>query len=94
MTDNVNHPTHYATGWTNGAEIIDITENLNFNRGNVIKYVARAGNKHASDEMEDLLKAKWYLEREIRRVERQLTDSTTEGNREIRCSSMDLDPRR
>ena len=39
MSDPVNHPTHYAEGWSNGAEVIDITENLNFNRGNAVKYV-------------------------------------------------------
>lgn len=45
--DAVNHPSHYAEGWSNGAEVIDITENLNFNRGNAVKYIARAGRKDA-----------------------------------------------
>ena len=67
MSDPVNHPTHYADGWSNGAEVIDITENLNFNRGNAIKYVARAGKKGDS-ELEDLKKARWYLDREIARL--------------------------
>jgi hypothetical protein len=65
--DMVNHPPHYADGWSNGAEVIDITENLNFNLGNVVKYVARANRKGA--QIEDLQKAKWYLEREIARLE-------------------------
>lgn len=67
--DSVDHPSHYAEGWSNGAEVIDITENLNFNRGNVIKYVARAGRKDAMKTAEDLRKARWYLDRELKRLE-------------------------
>lgn len=66
MTDNVNHPSHYQ-GFSNGAEVIDITENLSFNLGNVVKYVARAGRK-TDDPAEDLRKARFYLNREIQRV--------------------------
>lgn len=66
-SDPVNHPTHYADGWSNGAEVIDISENLNFNRGNAVKYIARAGKKDPAKELEDLQKAKFYLEREINR---------------------------
>jgi hypothetical protein len=69
MSDNVNHPTHYQ-GFSNGAEVIDITENLTFNLGNVVKYVARAGRK-TEDPIEDLHKAKFYLEREISRIVHQ-----------------------
>lgn len=69
MSDAVNHPSHYAEGWSNGAELIDITENLNFNRGNVVKYTARAGKKDPAKELEDLQKAQFYLNREIERVE-------------------------
>lgn len=68
MTDVVNHPSHYADGWSNGAEVIDITENLNFNRGNAVKYIARAGKKDPAKELEDLQKAEFYLNREIARV--------------------------
>jgi hypothetical protein len=55
--------THYENG--KGYDIIDVCKDysLNFNRGNVMKYVARAGKKQ--DELGDLLKAKDYLEREI-----------------------------
>lgn len=67
-TDNVNHPSHYAEGWSNGSEVIDITENLNFNRGNAVKYIARAGKKDSSKELEDLQKAQWYLSRELTRL--------------------------
>lgn len=69
MTDNVNRPSHYAEGWSNGAEVIDITENLNFNRGNAVKYIARAGKKDPDRELEDLQKAEFYLKREIYRID-------------------------
>lgn len=65
MTDNVNHPAHYKFG--NGVEVIDLTEQMSFNLGNVIKYVARAGRKTA-DPVEDLRKARFYLERELNRI--------------------------
>jgi hypothetical protein len=64
----VNHPSHYAEGWSNGAEVIDITENLNFNRGNAVKYIARAGRKDAMKTIEDLKKARWYIDRELKRL--------------------------
>ena len=67
MHDSVNHPSHY-TEFSNGAEVIDITENLNFNRGNAIKYLARAGHKDSASELEDLMKARWYVNREIARL--------------------------
>jgi hypothetical protein len=66
MSDPVHHPAHYQ-GFSNGAEVIDITENLSFNLGNVVKYVARAGRK-TDDPIEDLRKAQFYLEREIKRL--------------------------
>ena len=67
MYDRVNHPSYY-TGFSHGAEVIDITENLNFNRGNAIKYLARAGHKDSASELEDLMKARWYVNREIERL--------------------------
>lgn len=66
--DVVDHPIHYAEGWSNGAEVIDITENLNFNRGNAVKYIARAGRKDATKTTEDLKKARWYIDRELKRL--------------------------
>jgi hypothetical protein len=63
--DNVKHPAHYKTG---GVEVIDLTEQLWGNRSNVVKYVARAGKKDPETEMEDLLKARQYLNREINRM--------------------------
>ena len=64
--DMVNHPQHYQ----HGIEPIEYIEShdLNFNLGNVIKYVSRAPFK--GTELEDLEKAKWYLEREIKRHEK------------------------
>lgn len=65
--DMVNHPPHYQ----HGIEPIEFIEshNLNFNLGNVIKYISRAPYK--GTELEDLKKAKRYLEREIERMEKQ-----------------------
>lgn len=69
MSDNVNHPAHY-TGFSNGSEVIDITENLTFNLGNTVKYCARAGRKDPTKHIEDLEKSMWYLQREIERIKR------------------------
>ena len=65
-TDAINHPSHYTQ--YKGVEVIDITEQLNFNRGNAVKYIARAGYKSEDTEIQDLKKAKWYVEREISRL--------------------------
>jgi len=66
--DAVNHPAHY-TEHPSGVECIQITEHMNFNLGNVVKYVWRNEGKNG---LEDLRKANWYLEREIARREKQL----------------------
>ena len=66
--DDPINPTHYKDGFSNGAQVIDITENLIGNRSNIVKYVARAGKKSPDTEMQDLEKARWYLDREIQRV--------------------------
>lgn len=65
--DVVNHPPHY-TQHPSGVECIQITEHMNFCRGNAVKYIWRAGDK--GDEIEDLKKARWYIDREIARLER------------------------
>jgi len=64
--EKVNHPSHYNQG---KIEVIDAIEDwdLNFCEGNVIKYVAR--HRHKAEPLEDLKKAKWYLERLIDRIE-------------------------
>lgn len=66
--DVIEHPAHY----TQGIECMDYIEShkLNYARGNIIKYVTRAGLKDASKEVEDLEKARWYLDREIERVKK------------------------
>lgn len=63
-------PDHYQ-GFSNGAEVIDITENLNFNRGCAVKYLCRAGRKDPTKTLEDLNKARFYVEREIGRLAKE-----------------------
>jgi len=65
MNDNVNHPKHY-TEHPSGIECIEITEHMNFCVGNAIKYLWRAGLK--GEQVEDLRKARWYIDREISRI--------------------------
>jgi hypothetical protein len=64
--DPVNRPAHY-TQHPSGVECIQVTEHYNFNLGNAIKYVWRAGLKSDSP-IEDLRKARWYIDREIQRL--------------------------
>jgi len=64
MHDPVNHPKHY-TEHPSGVECIKITEHMNFCLGNALKYIWRADLKGSS--VEDLKKARWYLDREIDR---------------------------
>lgn len=63
------NPAHYK-GFSNGAETIDIVENLTYNRGAAVKYLARGGNKPGEDTLRDLNKALWYVQREISRLEK------------------------
>ena len=64
--DAVSHPSHYTS--YPGVEVIELTRHLNFDRGNAVKYIARAGLKNPDKELEDLEKALWYLRDEIGRV--------------------------
>ncbi len=64
--DPVNHPLHY-TKHPSGVECIEITEHMNFCLGNAVKYLWRAADK--DDIIEDLEKAKWYINREIERLQ-------------------------
>ena len=68
MVDTVNHPPHYGGG-ENPYEAIKVIEawSLGFCLGNVVKYLARAGKK--GNELDDLRKARWYLDHEITRLE-------------------------
>lgn len=67
MSDAVNHPQHYAFG---AIEVIDAIDawGLGFSLGNAVKYIARA--KHKGTELQDLQKARWYLDHEIKRLEK------------------------
>lgn len=71
--ETVNHPSHYNAG---SIEVIDAIEDweLNFHLGNVVKYVARA--EHKNNTIEDLKKARWYLDRDIQRREKLKGKST------------------
>ena len=68
MITQIDHPDYYNAG---GIEAIDYIEaySLNFNLGNVIKYVTRAGHKDGEDAFTALEKARWYIDREIARIE-------------------------
>ena len=70
--DLVNHPPHYKVG---GIETIDFIEakQLNYNLGNVVKYIKRAD--HKGNRLEDLEKARWYLQREIGNLSEKLATS-------------------
>ena len=74
--DNVNHPPHYL--WLKdkaGIEVIDITRHMDFDLGNVVKYVLRQGLKseegmsNKEKAIEDLKKARWYLDDKIKILE-------------------------
>lgn len=62
---SIDHPAHYRKG--TGHEAIDVIESweLGFNLGNVVKYISRSGIKDPNKRIEDLEKARWYLDREI-----------------------------
>ena len=65
IDDPVNHPSHYTSGKIEVKDFIR-DQKLNFSRGNAIKYVARAGKKDPEKEIQDLEKAVFYLNDEIR----------------------------
>ena len=67
-SDPVAHPSHY-TSHPSGVECIQVTQHMNFNLGNVVKYVWRNGLKNTEDILQDLKKAQWYLNKEIERLE-------------------------
>lgn len=73
MKKEVNHPEHYG-GAENPYEAIKVIEawNLGFNLGNTVKYISRAGKKSQEKYLEDLEKAKWYLEREIGKLQNEI----------------------
>lgn len=72
MADNVNHPPHYTSSEAKcfncdfPIECIDITRHMNFNIGNAVKYLWRYNLKNG---LEDLKKARWYLDDKIKQME-------------------------
>jgi hypothetical protein len=66
MQDEVNNPKHY-TKHPSGIECIQITEHMNFCLGSAMKYIWRADLKHSDGGVQDLEKARWYINREINR---------------------------
>jgi len=77
MANAVDHPDHYNQG---SIEVIDAIEDwkLNFHLGNAVKYIARAGKKDPAKKIEDLKKALWYVERQIKYEESKLGENHSE----------------
>lgn len=73
--DAVNHPRHYNSH-PSGVEVITVTEHMNFCLGNAVKYILRCDYKGTA--VQDLEKAKWYIERELERRHRQ-SDALHQG---------------
>lgn len=70
--EQVNHPEHYG-GEDNVYEAIKVIDNweLGFSLGNTVKYISRAGKKDPNKELEDLRKAKFYLDHHIEKLEKK-----------------------
>lgn len=94
MSHPINHPTHYTSSPARcecgrGVECIQVTEHMNFNLGNAVKYIWRAGLK-SPDMGTDLRKAVWYLERELARLAKQEAEDDVWPP----CDPPDFDPGR
>lgn len=89
--DMVNKPPHYRKH-PSGVECIQVTEHMNFNIGNAMKYLWRAGEK--GNMIEDLKKARWYVDREVGRVAKSLgmlnEESIVEQNEKLKSHSLNL----
>ena len=70
MSDNVKHPSHYVAGRQFEPKDVIRDWDLNFNLGNAVKYLSRAGRK--LDKVEDLKKAQQYIQFEIDAIEAEL----------------------
>lgn len=75
MTDPVNHPAHY-TSHPSGVECVEIAEWMTFCVGSAIKYLWRASLKGRT--IQDLKKARWYVDREIQRLGKEVDDGRNE----------------
>lgn len=91
MSYDKTNPEHYKNGPSKcpncqkTIEAITVTEQMNFNLGNTIKYIWRAGKKPGAGILEDLEKAHWYLTREIERLTAEIVESAV-------CSLLDSEP--
>lgn len=74
--DNVNHPRHY-TSHPSGIECIEVVRHMGFNLGNAVKYIWRADLKGCA--IEDLEKARFYIDDEIRRRKGEFDAATSQG---------------
>jgi hypothetical protein len=92
MSGAVNSPSHYHKA--SGVEVIVAIEawGLGFCLGNVIKYVARAGRKDSGTRMEDLHKARWYLNRELEALEQEERERAERGEPVVVDGCLDLCP--
>ena len=77
--DPVNHPSHYTKGKIEVADFI-ADQKLNFDRGNAVKYVCRAGSKDPSKEIQDLEKAIWYINHEIKMLKGEIENAAEKEN--------------
>lgn len=76
--DAVNHPSHYTQY---PVEVIELTRHMSFDRGNAVKYVARAGFKGGPEkELEDINKAIWYLIDDRNELEKKLAQKKEASN--------------
>ncbi len=66
--DEIDHPAHYTATAIEPIDVIE-TWNLDFHLGNTVKYIARAN--HKGTELQDLKKARWYLDRKITQMEQK-----------------------
>jgi len=78
--DMVNHPNHYTSD-PSGVECIDIVRHRNYNIGNAMKYLWRAGLKNEDKHIEDLKKAVFYINDEIKRLEGNYSGSQKESQK-------------
>jgi len=81
--DPVKHPSHYTSS-DSGIECIDVVEHMSFNLGNAVKYIWRSRLKGRFEE--DILKAIWYLKRELRRHE-SVSNQTSKRDPEDRSTT-------
>lgn len=83
--DMVNHPPHYTDG--REYEPVDVIRDwkLDYLLGNVVKYISRAGRK--GDELEDLLKARWYLNRRIEEIQSEAISDEPPKDVTVECTN-------